>query len=467
VALAAMLAAATVPAPAPPDPASLPPNILVVLTDDQTFDTLPSSIGPAPMPWLQSQIQAPGGHWVTFTNAFINTPLCCPSRASILTGRTSAHTGVTSNEDGSDLDESSTLATWLHDAGYTTGLVGKYLNNFPWDRGPYVPPGWDRFFAKLNEQLGTTYYDYPLLDQEVPLQVDHAPDSYATTFLARYASSFLRNAPTDHPWFLVFSPPAPHQPWIPAPGDAGAFAGAPVPRPSERVLNDVRGKPGWIQALPPISDQRARILEERRRRERETLLAVDRAMRSFVAEIDDRGELDRTVIVFLTDNGLSMGEHRWTSKRCPYEPCVRTPLVIRTPWAAAGTVDELVSNIDLAPTIVDLARSGTEIVAPAMDGVSLRAFLDTRTEARPPSRRGLFLQYAGDAQVTPWRAVRTDDFAYIEDADGTIELYDLTGAVGVADPNELHNRAHDPRYRAVMERLQTLLASLVRAEGGG
>lgn len=465
--MAVLLLVAFVPAPTSPDASTLPPNVLIVLTDDQSYDTLPSLVGPPAMPWLQSQISMPGGHWVTFTNAFLNTPLCCPSRASILTGLTSAHTGVTSNFDGADLDESSTLATWLHDAGYTTGLVGKYLNDFPWDRGPYVPPGWDRFFAKLNEQLGTTYYGYGLLDQGVPLNVGDAPGDYATTFLAEQATAFLRSAPADHPWFLLFAPPAPHQPWTPAPGDVGAFSGSPVPRPSDRVLNDVRGKPAWVRALPPVSAERARDLEERRRRERETLLAVDRAMRAFVSEVAARGELDRTVIVFMTDNGLSFGEHRWTSKRCPYEPCVRTPLVIRTPWVPGGTVDDLVSNIDLAPTIVDLARTAAAAPAPAMDGVSLRGFLDARDGSPRPIREGVLLQYAGDAQVPAWRAVRTADDVYIENADGTVELYDLSGRIGAPDPNELRNRARDPRYRAVETRLRSLLASLVRAEGGG
>jgi N-acetylglucosamine-6-sulfatase len=195
---------------------------------------------------------------------------------------------------------------------------------------------------------------------------------------------------------------------------------------------------------------------------------VDRSIRTFVQEIEARGELDRTLIVFLTDNGFSFGEHRWTSKRCPYEPCVRTPLVIRTPWATGGTVDDLVSNIDLAPTIVDVARtSSTPVVAPAMDGLSLRPYLDARTTVPPATRDGLLLEYAGDTQVPPWRAVRTSDFAYIEDADGTVELYDLTGAIAAADPDEVHNRASDPRYRAVGSRLRSLLASLVRAEGGG
>ena len=167
LAMCAVAAAAILPGVDHEDPHALPPNVLIVLTDDQTFDTLPATVGPAAMPWLESQMNRADGHWVTFSHAFLDTPLCCPSRASILTGLTSPHTGVQTNADGFDLDESATLATWLDEAGYTTGLIGKYLNDFPWDRGPYVPPGWDRFVAKQNQGLGTTYYDYHLVDQGV------------------------------------------------------------------------------------------------------------------------------------------------------------------------------------------------------------------------------------------------------------------------------------------------------------
>jgi N-acetylglucosamine-6-sulfatase len=212
-ALLCMTIAALLPGLGRPSPDELPPNFLIILTDDQAADTLPSTVGPPPMPWLQAQITDPAEPWVRFSNAFLDTPMCCPSRASILTGETSAHTGVQSNLDGFDLDESSTLATWLDDAGYTTGLIGKYLNDFPWDRGPYVPAGWDRFLAKQNQELATTYYGYHVIDQGVPQYVAPSASGYATDYLADEALSFLRSAPTDQPWFLLFSPPAPHAPW--------------------------------------------------------------------------------------------------------------------------------------------------------------------------------------------------------------------------------------------------------------
>jgi N-acetylglucosamine-6-sulfatase len=455
------------PGPDVKDRRSLRPNVLIVLTDDQSYDTLSPSEGRSAMPWLRAQLDDPAGRWVTFSNAFLETPLCCPSRASILTGLSSVNTGVASNTDGFDLDESSTLATWLDDGGYTTALIGKYLNGFPWDRGPYVPPGWDRFVAKLNQGVASTYYDYRVIDQGVPLTVGATPDGYATNFLADESLAFLRSAPTDRPWFLLFAPTAPHAPWTPGPGDVGEFADEPVPNPGERVLNDVRAKPGWVQDLPAITLEQRAHLETQRRRERETLLAVDRAMEALVGAVAARGELDRTLIVFLTDNGVAFGEHRWTGKRCPYEGCVRTPLAIRTPWREAATVDVPVSNIDLAPTIVDFAGSPP----PAgwiFDGESLRGFLDpTDPPSTTPSWEGVLLQFAGDAQVPPWTAVRTRDFKLIASADGTIELYDLTGAIGRADPWELDSRVFDPRYAQVKDHLEGLLSSLVQDEHPG
>ena len=126
VVAAVVLAAAALTAAPNRAPRDDRPNIIVILTDDQSLDTLPSN--PPTMPWLQSQIQDPNGHWLWFPNAFIETPLCCPSRATILSGRYSRHTHVRTNDDGHRFDESNTLATWLHDGGYTTGLIGKYLN---------------------------------------------------------------------------------------------------------------------------------------------------------------------------------------------------------------------------------------------------------------------------------------------------------------------------------------------------
>lgn len=453
------LLAAVTPAPAAPALDRRPPNVLLVITDDQPWDTLPVASGPPAMPWLESRLSDRSDRWIRFTNAFLDVPLCCPSRASILTGRYARHTGVETNEDGADLDESSTLATLLDAAGYQTAFIGKYLNGYPWGRGPYVPAGWDRFLAKRNLDVSTTYAGYPFVDQGVPMTAGTAPDAYATSFLADAAMSFLRGASLDRPWFLVFAPTAPHEPWTPAPQDAGTFTDVPFVTPDGRPMNDVRGKPAWIRELPPIDANAARSLRDLRRRMLETLAEVDRSLRSLVSEVDARGELGRTLIVFLSDNGFSFGEHRWIGKRCPYEPCVRTPMVVRSPWTEAAVVTTPVSNVDLAPTILDLA--GLDVEAIAADGLSLRPTIDDRVPGSI-DRDAVLIEWAGDGDVPAWRGVHTAAFSYLEHSDGTIELYDIAGSLGPADPAQLRNRADDPAYAAVRTMLAASLYELLR-----
>jgi arylsulfatase A-like enzyme len=427
---------------------------VVILTDDQSFDTLPSN--PPAMPWLQSQIRDPKGHWLWFPNAFIETPLCCPSRATILTGRYSHHTHVRTNDDGHRFDESSTLATWLHGAGYFTGLFGKYLNRYPFGRLPYIPPGWDRWAAKQSTAAASTYYDYGFVDQGVPMQTSDATPTYATDLFGERAVDFVRTAPADRPFFLYYAPSAPHPPWTPPRRHLGAFEGVPLPVPRSVGERNVSDKPGWVQALPPLDALARAQLQHDRRRERATLLGADDTVRRIVESIEARGELDNTVIFFLTDNGYSFGEHRIRGKRCPYEECIRTPFAVRVPGRASRVSDRLISNVDLAPTIAELAG-----VAPgfAVDGHSFAANLEGSGRG-PPGPAAVLIEWAGDKYIPRWWGVRTHDFAYIEDSDGTVELYDLTGVRGRADPLELRNRSDDPRYRAEVRRLSRTLDRL-------
>jgi N-acetylglucosamine-6-sulfatase len=456
VSVGALVVAASRPPPAPVDPATLPPNVILILSDDQTYDSLPSR--PAAMPWLQSQIFDPHERWLWFPRAFLSTPLCCPSRATILSGGYAHHTRVEGNGDGVNFDESDTLATRLDDAGYETALIGKYLNEYPWTRGPYIPRGWDRWVAKRNTDKGTTYESYDLIDQGVPLFVGDYPGGYATDRLGEYAVDFVRAQPSDRPYFLYFAPSAPHAPWIPARRDQGRFAGVDVPTAPRRAINSVRGTAPWVRDLRPIDERFAVQLRRWRRREAETLLSLDDAIRRIVDEVRARGELRRTIIIFMTDNGWSFGQHRWVGKRCPYDPCIRTPLAIRSPWVEASTVDQLVSNVDIAPTIAALA-GGT---APLHDGISLAPLITGDTTREIP-RDGILIEWAGDAEVPPWQGVRTPNFAYIETKGGWVELYDVGGALGPPDPWQLHNRARDPRYAAVRDGLAERLADLLGA----
>jgi len=173
-----------------------------------------------------------------------------------------------------------------------------------------------------------------------------------------------------------------------------------------------------------------------------------------VETVEARGDLGRTVIFFLTDNGFSFGEHRIRGKRCPYEECIHTPFAALVPDGSAGQVDGLISNVDLAPTIAELAGV---LPAPVVDGRSFARALVGRPWKGPP---GVLLEWAGDGEIPAWQGVRTADFAYIESADGTVELYDLTGARGHADPLQLKSRAQDPRYRDTVVRLADLLRRL-------
>jgi arylsulfatase A-like enzyme len=398
-------------------------------------------------------MQDPSDSWIRFPNAFINTPLCCPSRASLLTGLYSHDTGVRNNATGALIDESSTLATWLHDSGYETALFGKYLNDYPFDRGPYVPPGWDSWLAKEQGPQTTTYEGYTLVEDGTPIRFGTSPGDYLTTVLTDEAASFIRNAPADRPFFAWFAPTAPHYPWTPAPGDRGAFDSMRISQPPSVPEGNISDKPRWVRDLPPLgAGIRAQLLEDRRL-EYETLLSVDRSVRALVDALAARGALENTAIFFLTDNGYSFGEHGWVTKPCPYEECIATPFLVRYPGETAHADPSLVSNVDLAPTVAGIAG----VRAPAVDG---RSLLPQLTGAPPSSRNGVLIEWAGGYGIPPFWEVRTKELAYVELETGERELYDIGGVVGSADPYELRNRAGDPAYAAVRKRLAHLLARL-------
>jgi arylsulfatase A-like enzyme len=421
-------------------------NVVVVVTDDQTVESLPH------MPYLRGVSADPDDHWVVFPNAFANTPLCCPSRATLLTGRYAHEHGVLTNEDGLRLDEETTVAAWLDEAGYHNGLVGKYLNQYPFGREPFVPAGWDRWWAKEQGSGASVYYDYTLIQQDVAASYGSDPEDYLTDVLAAAAVRFLAEAPDDEPFLLWFAPTAPHPPWTPAPRHEGAFANLPLDDAPSVGEPDVEDKPAWVRALPPLDEGARAGLREARRRAFETLLSVDEAVESIVEAVQARGDLDRTVILFVSDNGYAFGEHRWERKECPYEPCVRVPFLVRFPPAAHGIEDALTSTVDVAPTIAELA--GLEPPA-SVDGTSLLSLL--RGGAAPPART-VFLEWAGDDSVPGWWQVRTRSAAYVELVTGERELYDLR-----RDPDQLTNVVDDPAYAEVVARLAGALA---RFRGG-
>ncbi|MFL5800090.1 MAG: sulfatase [Actinomycetota bacterium] len=404
------------------------PNIVLILTDDQRWDTLWA------MPEVRRLLVADGA---TFTDSFVVNPLCCPSRSSILTGDYSHTTGVYSNGGPNGgfpaFHDRSTIATWLDDAGYDTGLVGKYLNQYP---GHYVPPGWDTWNAMvMNAVVGSYYYDWSLSQGHRLIHYGNRPEDYSTNVLASRAERFIRSA--DGPLFLYFAPWAPHGAPVPAPGDEHAFARLKPFRPPSYDEADVSDKPAYIRAVPTLGRQQMRFIDAYRRGQYRALLAVDRAVGGIVDALRDTGRLDDTMIVFASDNGLAWGEHRWQRKQVPYEESIRVPLVIRYPplTSDAVTVSQPALNIDLAPTFAAVAGVPT----PHVDGRSLVPLLrGTAT----PWRHDFLIEHERVAQSFPvpsYCAVRTAHQLFVEYATGESEYYDLR-----TDPYELRNRADDP-----------------------
>lgn len=448
VAVAALIGALFIPESRSAQRADPRPNIVIILSDDQSPESLPHE--PAVMPYLQGQALDPQGEWVRFTNAFLNTPLCCPSRASILTGRYSHETHVETNFDGHLFDDSSTVATWLHDVGYTTGLVGKYLNGYPFGRAEFIPPGWDRWDGKEQGGGGSVYYDYTVLKQGFPVAYGGGPGDYGTDVYASLAVNFIRTAPTDKPFFLYFAPTAPHPPWTPPPRYENTYASMTMPHLPDLNEPDVSDKPAWVRALPSLTPEELTGLDRARRLEYEALLGVDDAVRNILQALTARGELENTVIFYLTDNGFSFGEHRWVTKDCAYEECIHTPFLVRFPGAVTRVDDHLVSNVDLAPTLAELAD--TQPGGP-VSGRSIVPLLQGRPPPDWPS--GVLLEWAGDDRIPPWWGVRTQDFLYVELDTGERELYDLR-----TDPFELVNVVNDPSYGNTVTRLSAQLAAL-------
>jgi arylsulfatase A-like enzyme len=415
--------------------ASTHPNIIFLITDDQAARGTVNR-----MPWLNKHRAS----FVDFTHAFVNNPLCCPSRATILSGRYSHHTGVETSHDGRKLNDSRTIATWLNDAGYTTALFGKYLNYYPWGRGPgFVPPGWDRFTA-FNVKY--SYYDYDLRTEQGTWEHHgFGPENYSGRVLSTKAQQFVRTA--EPPFFAYIATWGPHhakgtQLSVPDPRDDHLYDGASVTRPAN-FNRKAEGAPRWWRDRTPVSAQMA---DKALRTQWETIRSADRALRKVVVALKQRGELDNTVIVFTSDNGYSFGSHRWMKKQCAYDECAHVPLLIKAPGITGRTVNEMVGNQDLAPTLATLGGAAY----PDVDGQNLVPLLrGQKIHHRPQLLRNIKAKHA---PPTYW-ALRTDNWKLVEQANGKRELYNLQN-----DPRELTNLAgkRDAVQRDLARRLRRL-----------
>jgi N-acetylglucosamine-6-sulfatase len=421
------------------------PNIILVLSDDQSMESV------AKMPYLNSRVTPQGG-WYRFNEAFINNATCCPSRATILTGLWSHHHGIESTGGAPPYDDSDTIATRLHAAGYRTGFVGKYHLGARAQSGPtYVPPGWDTWQAYA---VGTSgwYYNYTLNQQGTLVDYGSAPSEYSTDVLRDKALGFIDQNRTQ-PFFLIYAPRAPHNAWTAAPRHLGHYKNAPVEHPPNFNEADMSDKPAWWSSLVPraVADS-----DGARRKEWDTTLALDDAVKAIDGRVQDLGLTPNTVLVFMTDNGYAFGEHRYSGKVCQFDECSHTPLFVKFGDHNQGwTFGRPIGNEDLAPTFADLA--GTSPPDPT-DGQSFKSMLETRTIPADWDNEILlhgFLKPGdndGDQQGHPptfW-GVRAPRFKYVETvATGEVELYSLR-----ADPYELDNLAGRPEYADTQARLK-------------
>ena len=408
------------------------PNVVLILTDDQRWDTLWA------MPTVQTELVDEG---ITFTNSFTVNPLCCPSRASLLTGRYSHATHVYMNRGPRGLpsfDARTTIARALRAAGYRTALIGKYLNGYTTTA---VPFGWDRwvvFTGSLDEGQPVGYYDYDLSVDGTLVSHGSAPQDYSTDVLAREAEAFVRNA--RQPFFLLFAPFAPHGPATPAPRHENAFPALAPWRPPSYDEEDVSDKPTWLRRRARIGPAVAGQIDALRTNQLRSLLAVDDAVGTIVDALEDRGLLENTLVAYTSDNGQFWGEHRLRAKMAAYDESIRVPLVVRydaLTGSEPGSEDRLVANIDIAPTLARLAG-----IQRRFDGRSLRPLL---TGAPVEWRTSFLIENLrlNPGNVPTYCAVRASRWTYVVIRTGEEELYDLR-----SDPYQLTNLAGDPARHA-------------------
>ena len=420
----------------------------------------------ARMPYVSSRTD-----WISFDQAYINNGLCCPSRATILTGQYDTHTRVGTNAQGRLLNERETLPVWLSRAGYQTGMFGKYLNQYPFGRGLYVPPGWAQWQAAYSDgpewQLYPQYH-WKLNDNGVSRSFLNAPADYQVNVLGNRLNSWVRTAAArPEPFFAMFTPSSTHFPWRASPTRAGTLANAPVTRsPSFNIA--AADQPAYLRAQPAANGP---AMDQARRKEWEGAASVDDAIRRLDAALQATGEFQNTIMIFMTDNGYSFGEHRWQTKRCEFNECSRTPMLIRYP-TLPGRHDttHLLSNVDIAATIAELAGA-TIPTAVRRDG---RSFAPLILGQNVVWRDSVLFHWPGgdmegragqpDSMPQFWAVLaQTSDggfWKYVELDTGERELYNQR-----TDPNEMNNRYGEPGVAAVQAELRSKLQALKNQAG--
>jgi len=443
------------------------PDILFILVDDLRWDAL-SFKGHPYVKTPNIDTLREGG--ASLENAFCSTSICCPSRATFMTGTYANRHGVIDNETSEyNPDITPPLTKYLQDAGYKTAMIGKWHMGHSAEPRPYFDH-WISF-------KGQGKYN------DVEVNVDGKMEKwkgYTTDLLTDEAIQFIEDQPTDQPYFCMLSHKAVHEPFKPAPRHKEAFGKNQVDIEPESWSSDFKGMPDWQrrqrmrdvrwtyrtrdneeETLPetiaeePWKKGQKKYIEQFR-----CLAAVDEGVGKLLSVLKDRGTLDNTLIIFTSDNGYFHGEHRRWDKRLASEETMRIPMVFAYPGHIKpdSTVTQLVSNVDFAPTVLDYAG----ISEPdQMQGKSMRPLFENKTA---DWRDSVFYAYWVDLvhSIPTMTAVRTDQYKLIQypEIDDRDELYDLK-----ADPHEMNNLAVNPEYAELHNQMKKLLAEKIQKTG--
>jgi len=425
------------------------PNVLLIVSDDQAWSTFSRDL----MPSVYGQLVDQG---TLFTRAYVNTSLCCPSRAQILTGLYEHHTGVDANQVGLDRP---TFPMALHDAGYRTMLAGKYLNSWPCS----PRPEFDRWACVGGSETAHV----SLLNPSINVDGTWAKYAgYQPDVLANFAKEFIAGTPANQPFFVMYTPRSPH-----LPADDPRYGEMPVSPPRGPTFNENTMTPG----TPQYARRQALTSAEIKQSDADyvsmahSTRSLDDAVGSMLDALGSRA--NNTIVIYLSDNGFLYGEHRRFGKNDPWEESVNVPMVIRYP--ALLPVEQpfvsraLVQNVDLAPTILQLAgiqwgADGTSllpILSKQRSTVRSAALLENCRGESQGSPTCFGLTFDGGKSDTPgFQGIITSRYKYLEYDDGSTQLIDLK-----TDPLEQRNMAGERRGSSLGKRLASRLRGMLRS----